>query len=151
MTSNNETVCWESSHWVFIIIPIRLWPTLNCPGESTSLVSLVPSSVFTAKDNFVSSNLRRGESPFKPLQNEHNSVMKAGEKSTWPKIPMDFSCMLYRQSYQASNRKGRSKTLKMGASVFKLPLTLNGVVWGHKHGKQLTTDSPASNIKDNLL
>lgn len=49
----------------------------------------------------------------------------------------------------------------MGASLLKLPLTLNGVVWAHKHGKQLTTDSlnedaqwltrVASNIEDNLL
>ena len=55
----------------------------------------------------------------------------------------------------------RSKTLKMGASLLKLSLTLNGVVWCHKHGKQLTTDSlnedaqwltrVASNIEDNLL
>ena len=39
------------------------------------------------------------------------------------------------------HQTGRGKTLKMGASLLKLPLTLNGVVWGHKHGKQLTTDS----------
>lgn len=59
------------------------------------------------------------------------------------------------------HQTGRGKTLKMGASLLKLPLTLNGVVWGHKHGKQLTTDSlnedaqwltrVASNIEDNLL
>ena len=35
----------------------------------------------------------------------------------------------------------RAKTLKMGASLLKLPLTLIGVVWCHKHGKQLTTDN----------
>ena len=55
----------------------------------------------------------------------------------------------------------QGKTLKMGASLIKLPMTLNGVVWGHKHGKQLTTDSinedaqwltcVASNIEANLL
>jgi len=49
----------------------------------------------------------------------------------------------------------------MGASLLKIPLTLNGVVWGHKHGKQLTTDGlnedaqwltrVASNIEGNLL
>ena len=31
----------------------------------------------------------------------------------------------------------RGKTLKMGASLLKLPLTLNGVVWGHKQGNSL--------------
>ena len=139
MTSNNETVCWETSHWVFIIIPIHLWPTLNCPGESMSLVSLVPSSVFTARTILCHLTCAEGRVHSNHSRTSIIQLWRPEKRALDPKFRWLFhACSTGRVM---KHQTGRGKTLKMGASLLKLPLTLNGVVWGHKHGKQLTTDS----------